>query len=69
MSVQKSVELTGTESTVEHAVTEAVDPRRDVARGHHLVPFDRIDGILEQAEVMYRMRLRVFFTLMERMHG
>ena len=30
---------------------------------------DRIEGVLESAKVTYRVRLRLFFTLMERLHG
>jgi flavin-binding protein dodecin len=69
MSVQKSVELIGTGSNVEEAVAEAVDRAAVSLEGIASFEIDRIEGVLEGAKVTYRVRLRLFFTLMERLHG
>jgi flavin-binding protein dodecin len=69
MSVQKSVELIGTGSNVEEAVAEAVDRAAVSLEGITSFEIDRIEGVLEGAKVTYRVRLRLFFTLMERLHG
>lgn len=69
MSVQKSLELTGTGPDIEQAVAEALD--RAVVSLEGITSFEivRIDGFYEGAKLSYRVRLLVWFTLMERMHG
>ena len=54
MTVQKAIELIGTGDSIQDAVTEALD---------------RAQLTLEGSRTVYRVELRVWFTLLERMHG
>lgn len=69
MAVQKSIELTGTGPDIQQAVAEALDRAVLSLEGITSFEVDRIDGFYEGVKVVYRVRIRVWFTLMERMHG
>ena len=69
VSVQKAIELIGTGPTIQDAVTEALDRARltlDSITGFELAD---VSGVVDGASVEYRVELRVWFTLLERMHG
>ncbi len=69
MAVEKAVDLTGTGASVEDAVAEARD--RASLTLEALTSFEvlQISGELDGSRVTYRVRLRVWFTLLERVHG
>ncbi len=69
MAVEKAVELTGTGTSVEAAVSEALD--RAALTLEAITSFDvlRVSGVLDGGDPTYRVRVRVWFTLLERMHG
>ena len=69
MSVQKAVELIGTGDSIQDAVTEALDRARLSLEGITSFEVQRISGVLEGAGAAYQVELRVWFTLLERMHG
>jgi flavin-binding protein dodecin len=69
MTVQKAVELIGTGDSVQDAVTEALDRARLTLEGLTSFEVTRISGTLEGAVTEYRVELRVWFVLRERMHG
>ena len=69
MSVQKAVELIGTGTTIQDAVTEALDRARLTLDGITSFEVADITGVVDGASVEYRVELRVWFTLLERMHG
>jgi flavin-binding protein dodecin len=69
MTVQKAVELIGTGDSVQDAVTEALDRARLTLEGITSFEVTRISGSLEGAVTEYRVELRVWFVLRERMHG
>jgi len=69
MTVQKAVELIGTGDSVQDAVTEALDRARMTLEGITGFEVTRISGSLEGAGTEYRVELRVWFVLRERMHG
>jgi flavin-binding protein dodecin len=69
MTVQKAVELIGTGDSVQDAVTEALDRARLTLEGLTSFEVTRISGSLEGAVTEYRVELRVWFVLRERMHG
>lgn len=69
MSVQKSVELIGTGPDIQQAVAEALDRAVLSLEGITSFEVDHIDGFYEGTKIIYRVRIRVWFTLMERMHG
>ncbi|MCW2719199.1 dodecin family protein [Pseudonocardia sp.] len=69
MTVQKAIELIGTGDTVQDAVTEALDRARLSLEGITSFEVQRISGVLDGSGTSYRVELRVWFTLLERMHG
>jgi len=69
VGVQKAVELTGSGETIQDAVSEALDRARLTLEGITSFEVRRVSGIVEEAGTMYQVQLRVWFTLLERMHG
>ena len=69
MSVQKAVDLIGTGDSVQDAVTEALDRARMTVEGITGFEVTRISGAVDGAAAEYRVELRVWFDLRERMHG
>lgn len=69
MTVQKAVELVGTGDTIQDAVTEALDRARMSLEGITSFEVRQISGEVADARTSYRVELRVWFTLLERMHG
>jgi flavin-binding protein dodecin len=69
VAVQKAVELTGTGATIEDAVGEALDRARLTLEGITSFELRQVSGLVEGARTTYRVELRVWFTLLERMHG
>jgi flavin-binding protein dodecin len=69
MAVEKSVDLIGTGGSVDEAISEALD--RATMTLEAITSFDvgAISGVVEGSRVTYRVRLTVWFTLLERMHG
>jgi flavin-binding protein dodecin len=69
VAVEKAVELVGTGATMEEAVTEALDRANMTLEGVTSFDVVSVSGTLDGMRVTYRVRLQVWFTLMERMHG
>jgi len=69
VTVQKAVELTGTGASVEDAVGEALDRARLTLDGITAFDVRQVSGIVEGDRTTFRVELRVWFTLLERMHG
>jgi flavin-binding protein dodecin len=69
MTVEKAVELIGTGDSVQDAVTEALDRARMTLEGITGFEVTRISGSVDGASTEYRVELRVWFVLRERMHG
>lgn len=69
MPVQKAVELSGSGTTIEDAVGEALDRAALTLQGITRFDIREVSGDVEGSQVTYRVRLRVWFTLLERMHG
>ncbi len=69
MTVQKSIELIGEGASIQEAVDEALDRARLSAEG--ITGFDvvRISGVVDGPATAYRVELKVWFTLLERLHG
>ena len=69
MAVEKAVDLVGTGASIEEAVDEALDRAELTLEG--ITSFDvvNVSGVMQGSRVVYRVRLRVWFTLLERMHG
>ena len=70
MAVQKAVELTGSGSSVEDAVAEALDRAGLTLQGISRFEVSRLAGEVDDgARVTYQVELRVWFTLLEPVHG
>jgi flavin-binding protein dodecin len=69
MAVQKAVDLTGTGASIDEAVAEAVDRAGMTLDG--LTRFDlvSVSGSLDGNRLVYEAHVRVWFTLLERVHG
>ena len=69
MTVQKAIDLSGTGDTIQDAVTEALDRARLTLEGITAFEVRTITGVVEGSATAYRVELRIWFTLLERMHG
>lgn len=69
MAVQKAVELTGTGTSVEDAVSEALDRAGLTLQGITSFEVRRVAGSVDGSRVVYQVELRVWFTLLEPVHG
>jgi flavin-binding protein dodecin len=69
MPVQKAVELNGSGATIEEAVSEALDRAALTLQGITGFDIREVAGDVDGSRVTYLVQLRVWFTLLERMHG
>jgi flavin-binding protein dodecin len=69
VAVQKAIDLIGSGHTVEDAVAEAVDRAGLTLEGINSFEIRKLTGVVEEARITYQVRIRVWFTLLERMHG
>lgn len=67
--VQKAVDLTATGATIQEAVSEALDRARLTLEGITSFKVRSICGEVDGVQTAYRVELRIWFTLLERMHG
>ncbi|MGH2734361.1 MAG: dodecin family protein [Actinomycetota bacterium] len=68
MAVEKSIDLTATGPSVEEAIAEAVDRASLTLRGVTGFEVERIEGLVEDGEITYRVLLRVSFVIKEHVH-
>ena len=68
MAVEKSIDLTATGATIEEAVAEAIHRASLTVKGLSSFEVERIDGLIDDGEVSYRVRVRVTFVIKERVH-
>jgi dodecin len=69
MAVQKSLDVIGEGPTVEEAVSEALDRVQMTLEGITSFRVQDISGILGDGDPIYRVEVRVWFTLLDKMHG
>jgi flavin-binding protein dodecin len=69
VTVQKAIELVGTGDTIQDAVIEALDRARLTLEGITSFEVQRISGVIDGSATTYQVELRIWFTLLERMHG
>jgi dodecin len=69
MPVQKAVDLVGEGASVEAAVEEALDRAGLTLEGITSFTVQQISGQVEAGRTVFRVELKVWFTLLERMHG
>ena len=68
MSVEKSIDLTATGSSIEEAIAEAVHRASLTLKGLTTFEVERIDGLIDGGEVTYRVLVRVSFQIKEQVH-
>ncbi|TFV69098.1 dodecin domain-containing protein [Blastococcus sp. CT_GayMR19] len=69
VGVQKAIDLIGTGNSIQDAVTEALDRARLSLEGITSFEVQRISGVVDGSTAGYEVQLRIWFTLLERMHG
>jgi flavin-binding protein dodecin len=68
MSIEKSIDLTATGSTIEDAVEQAVERASLTLKGVTGFEVERIEGVVDGGEVTYRVLVRVSFVIKEQLH-
>jgi flavin-binding protein dodecin len=68
MSIEKSIDLTATGSSVEDAVAQAVERASLTLKGVSGFEVERIDGLVDGTEITYRVLVRVSFVIKEQLH-
>jgi flavin-binding protein dodecin len=69
MAVQKAVDLIGTGASVDEAVAEAIDRAALTLEGLTRFEILSLSGAVEGGRLVYEARVRVWFVLLERVHG
>ena len=69
VSVQKAIDISGSGETIQDAVAEALDRARESLEGITGFEVQRISGVVDESSTTYNVELKVWFTLLERMHG
>jgi flavin-binding protein dodecin len=68
VSVEKSIDLTATGSSIEEAVAEAVHRAGLTLQGLTTFEIERIEGVIEDDEIAYRVLVRISFVIKEQIH-
>jgi flavin-binding protein dodecin len=68
MAVEKSIDLTATGSSIEDAVSQAVHRASLTLRGLSSFEIERIEGLIEDGEVRFKVLVRVSFEIKEQLH-
>jgi flavin-binding protein dodecin len=68
MSIEKSIDLTATGSSVEDAIAQAVERASLTLKGVSGFEVERIDGLVDGTEITYRVLVRVSFVIKEQLH-
>jgi flavin-binding protein dodecin len=68
MTVEKSIDLTARGSTVEEAIAEAVHRASLTLQGLTTFEVERIEGLVEDGEIVYKVLVRVSFVIKEQLH-
>jgi len=68
LQIEKSIDLTATGSSIEEAVGSAVHRASLTLEGLTSFEVERIDGIIENGEPMFRVLVRISFVIKEQIH-
>jgi flavin-binding protein dodecin len=68
MSIEKSIDLTATGPSIEEAVAEAVHRASLTLRGVTSFEIERIEGLVEDGEISFRVLVRISFVIKEQLH-
>ncbi len=68
MSVEKSIDLTATGSTIDEAVGSAVHRASLTLQGLTSFTVEKIEGTIEDGRPVYKVLVRIWFVIKEKMH-
>ena len=68
MTVEKSIDLTATGPSIEEAVSEAIHRASLTLRGVTSFEVERIEGLVEDGDPIYKVLVRVSFVIKEQLH-
>jgi flavin-binding protein dodecin len=68
MSVEKSLDLSATGSTIDEAVSQAIHRASLTIQGLTTFEVLSIQGIVQEGGVAYKVLVRVWFVVKERVH-
>ncbi len=68
MSVEKSIDLTATGSSIDDAIAQAVHRASLTLRGVTGFELERVEGMVEDGEITYKVLVRVSFVIKEHLH-
>lgn len=68
MAVEKSIDLTASGSTIDEAVAAAVHRASLTLKGLTSFQVERIEGTFEEGEPVYKVLVRIWFVIKEKMH-
>jgi flavin-binding protein dodecin len=68
MPIEKSIDLTATGSSIEDAISQAVQRAGLTLRGVTGFEVERIEGVVDAGEISYRVLVRVSFLIKEHLH-
>ena len=68
MAVEKSIDLTASGSTIDEAVSAAVHRASLTLKGLTSFQVEKIEGTFEDGEPIYRVLVRIWFVIKEKMH-
>jgi flavin-binding protein dodecin len=68
MSIEKSIDLTATGTSIEDAVAQAIERASLTLKGVSGFEVERIDGLVDGTEITYRVLVRVSFVIKEQLH-
>jgi flavin-binding protein dodecin len=68
MPVEKSIDLTATGASVEDAVAQAVERASLTLRGVSRFEVERIEGLVRDGTITYRVLVRISFEIKEQLH-
>ena len=68
MTVEKTIDLTATGSSLEEAVAEAVQRASLTLRGVSRFEVERIEGSVTDGDIVFRVDVKVSFVVKEHVH-
>lgn len=68
MAVEKSIDLTATGSSIDEAVASAIHRASLTLQGLTSFSLERIDGTIEDGQPVYKVLVRIWFVIKEKMH-
>ena len=68
MAVEKSIDLTATGSSIEDAIEQAIHRASLTLKGLTSFEVERVEGVIEDGEIQYRVLVRISFQIKEQIH-